>query len=79
MNSGKPIIQAIEASNDIVSEAKCGFTIESENQQAIVDSIKKLISLPEYEIIEMGKNGKAYVAQNHDYKFIAQKFLEIIK
>ncbi|MFA6924330.1 MAG: glycosyltransferase family 4 protein [Bacteroidales bacterium] len=79
MLSGKPIIQAIDAGNDIVSEAKCGFTIEPENPQAIAGAIRKIIALPQNEIIEMGKNGKDYVIQNHDYKIIANKFLEIIK
>ena len=40
--AGKPIIQAIKAGNDIVSEAGCGITIAPENTQEIVRGIQYL-------------------------------------
>lgn len=79
MMAGKPIIQAIEAPNDIVKEAECGISVEPENPQAIANAILTLTQKTKEELEKMGENGKNYVLQNNDYKVIANKFLEIIK
>jgi glycosyltransferase involved in cell wall biosynthesis len=77
--SEKPVIFGFEFKDNIINEAKCGFTIEPENPKAIANTIKKLISLPEKEISDMKKNGKEYAIRNHDYRIIAKRFLEVIK
>ncbi len=79
MMAGKPIIQAINAGNNIVKEANCGIAVEPENPQAIADAINKLINTPKEELEIMGKNGKNYVIENHDYKILAKRFLNIIE
>jgi glycosyltransferase involved in cell wall biosynthesis len=75
--AGKPIIQAINAGNDIVSDAKCGISIEPENPQKIADAIIELANLPESEIKRLGQNGQKFVLENHDYKILAKRFIEI--
>ena len=79
MMAGKPIIQAINAGNDMVSEAGCGVSIEPENAAAIADAVKYLISLPGNTLINMGQNGKTYCIANHNYKVLASKCLEVFK
>jgi glycosyltransferase involved in cell wall biosynthesis len=79
MMAGKPIIQAVKAGNDIVSEAGCGISIEPENPGAIADAVKYLISLPNNFLYEMGEKGKKYCIANHDYRILAKKFLEVLK
>jgi len=78
MMAGKPIIQAIKAGNNMVEEAQCGIAIEPENSQAIVNTIKTLLSLPKDKIDEMGKNGKNFVLKNHDYSILAKRFETIM-
>lgn len=78
MYSGKPIIQAIEAGNDMVSEAGCGITVEPENPDAIAEAIIKLIAKPEEELALMGRKGKEFVIKNHDYKIISENFLNLM-
>lgn len=78
MYAGKPSILAIDAGNDIVSEAECGITIEPENSEAIEKAVIQLINSTEEEKREMGQNGKEYVLKNHDYRIIADKFLELM-
>jgi len=78
MMAGKPIIHAIEAGNDLVKESGCGISIPPEDPIAIAEAIKKLIEMSPTEREEMGKRGKEYVIKNHDYKVLAQKFLEAI-
>jgi len=79
MMAGKPIIQAVKAGNDIVSEAGCGISIEPENPGAIADAVRYLISLPNNFLHEMGEKGKKYCISNHDYGILAGKFLEVLK
>lgn len=77
MYSGKPIIQAVKAGNDIVRDAKCGYTIDS-SPDSIVEAIEKLIALGPDKRQEMGYNGYNYVIKNHDYSVLADKFMEVI-
>ncbi len=77
--SGKPIIYAIEAANDIVSEAKCGISIRSENADEIVKAVETLYGKTPEELAEMGKRGHDYVIANHSYSELAKKYLEILK
>ncbi len=79
MMAGKPIIQAIDAGNNVVKEVACGIDIEPENPKAIADAINKLISLPQTELEKMGQNGKEFVIRNHDYKILAKKFITIVQ
>ena len=79
MMAKKPIIQYIEAGNDILQEAKAGISVEPENPQAIVDAIKELLNKPKEELNKMGQNGQDFVIKNHDYKILAQKFIDIMQ
>ena len=78
MYSGKPIIQAIDAGNDLVTESKCGISVEPENPEAIAEAVSKLISLSKEELQQMGQNGKDYVLKHHEYTIIAEKFLAVM-
>ena len=62
----------------MVSEAGCGISIEPENSEAIADAVKKLISLPNSKLKEMGNNGRKYCISNHDFKLLAKKYIEAI-
>lgn len=78
MMAGKPIIQAIDAGNNLVEEAKCGVCAEAENAEDIANAIVKLKSLSPEQRQKMGQNGKEYVLKNHTYSVLAKRFLEII-
>ncbi|MPM02220.1 hypothetical protein SDC9_48465 [bioreactor metagenome] len=79
MMAAKPVIQAIEAGNDLVSEAHCGISIEPENPQALVMAIEKMLSMNADQRQQMGDAGRKYVLENHDYSILAIKFLDILK
>jgi glycosyltransferase involved in cell wall biosynthesis len=78
MYAGKPVVQAIEAGNDMVADANCGITVEPENPQAIADGILKLYTMSRKEREKLGNNGKQYVLANHAYHILAKQFLEAI-
>lgn len=73
--SAKPIIQAIDAGNDLVAESQSGISIPPENPEALAEAALFLYRLPQAKKIEMGMRGKAYVLEYHDYRILAQKFL----
>ena len=79
MMAGKPIIQAINAGNDMVTEAGCGISIEPENTKAVINGIRHLITQSEEKLIELGNRGKDYCVKNHDYKVLANQFLEALQ
>jgi glycosyltransferase involved in cell wall biosynthesis len=78
MFAGKPIVQASEASNDLVAEADCGFTVPPENPDAIADALLRLIQLSPAERRRLGKNGRRFVLRNHDYRVLAQRFIDAL-
>ena len=76
MMAGKPVVQAIEAGNDMTSEAGCGISVRPEDPQAIAEAVRKLAELSPRERAVLGERGRRYVLTNHDYRILAGKFLE---
>jgi glycosyltransferase involved in cell wall biosynthesis len=76
MMAGKPIIYAIEAGNDPVTESNCGISVLAEDSAAIAKAIKKLINMSAKEREEMGQKGREYVMAYHDYEVLARRFFE---
>jgi len=79
MMSARPVIYAVEASNDPVKDSNCGITVPAENPDAVVDAVMKIKSLSEDEKNKMGQNGKNYVLANHIYRGLAEKFLKALR
>lgn len=77
--SGKPIIHGIEAGNDLVKEANAGVTIPPENPEEVAKAIVQLSKTPIEEQQVMGENGRAFVTNTHDYRILADKFINIMK
>jgi glycosyltransferase involved in cell wall biosynthesis len=76
--AGRPIIQAIDAGNDIVSESRCGFTVSPGDTDAIAAAVRRLLALPRPERESMGQRGREFALRNHDYEVLASSFLELI-
>jgi len=79
MMAAKPIIQAIESGNDMTTDAGCGITVEPENPEAVADAVMKLYRMTPDERMRLGQNGKEYVLKNHDYRILAQQFLDVMQ
>jgi len=77
MINKKPILYAIDSGeSNIVKSAKCGISIEPENEEAIVRAILKFYSLDKKSLEDMGKNAKEYVLNNFTYDKLAKKYIE---
>ncbi len=78
MMAAKPIVQAVEAGNDLVSEAQCGISVPAENPGAIAEAIRTLHGMPKGILREMGDRGRRFVVKYHDYRVIAAKFISLL-
>jgi glycosyltransferase involved in cell wall biosynthesis len=74
MLAKKPIIHSINSPIDIVSQAKCGISVEAENPKAVADAILKIYRMPEKERKKMGESGYKFLLKNHTYEHLALKF-----
>lgn len=75
MMAAKPIVQSIDAGNDMVAEADCGISISSGSPKDIADAIVKISGMTSEERSKIGRNGYEYVLKNHDYNKLGQCFL----
>lgn len=79
MMAGKPIIQAIDAGNNLIKEANCGIYVEPDNSKEIANAILLLKNSEKNILLKYGENGKNYVIRNHTYDILAKQFIDIIK
>jgi len=76
MLAGRPIVQASGASNDLIGEAACGVTVTPEDPVAFAAAVSGLRALPAEERRRLGENGRRFVADRHDCRVLARRFLE---
>ena len=79
MMSGKPVIQAINAGNDLVKDSGCGFSVPAEDSESLAKAMIKMMNTSETERNLMGKKGQEFVIKNYDYRVLAKRFLDIMK
>lgn len=79
MMAGKPVLHAVDAGNDVVAESGCGISVLAEDYDAIAGALQKLLMMTADKREEIGKRGKSYVLEHHDYPVLAKKFLQIIE
>jgi len=78
MMAGKPIIQAIEAGNNLVEKADCGLFAEPENPESIAEAIIKLKNMTIEQRKKLGNNGHKYAINNHSYTTLTESYLKVI-
>ncbi len=74
-----PVICAIEAGNDLVKEANCGYSIAPSNAEALASTILHMDSIGHSKRKIMGQRGKQYVLRHYNYVTLAKKFMEAFK
>lgn len=78
MYSGKPVIQAVRAGNDIPRDSGCGITCDTDPAD-ICNALEQMLNMSQAELDAMGKNGNEYVLAHHTYQVLAQQFIDAIK
>lgn len=79
MLSKKPIISSSNKIKDAVELSGCGFVVKPESPEEIVKGIQKVKALSKEERLELGMKGYHHVSKNHNFKFLADKYLRLLK
>jgi len=79
MMSGKPVVQAIEAGNDLVGDSGCGFTVPPGDARALAGALRAMAALPPGERERMGSRGRDYVMARHHYGILGEAFLRVLR
>lgn len=79
MLAARPIIYAVDSSNNPVEEAQCGVSAPDGTPQSIAEAVRCLMSATKEERDEMGRRGREYVLKNNDYAVLAKKFLDALR
>lgn len=76
MVSGKPVINAIKAGNNLVEEAGCGISAEPEAPASLKGAILEMMNLSDEERRGMGARGRNHVLERYSYPRLAADFIE---
>lgn len=79
MLAAKPVIYAVESSNNPVRDADCGLTVPVGSPEAVASAVRRLMTMDADARRAMGENGRAYVRRNHDYPTLAKRFLDALQ
>lgn len=78
MAAGKPVFSSLEAPDNPVEKAKCGFTIPPRDPEALAEAFLKLYQMPAEEREVMGQRGREYVEKYHAIPVLADKLEEVL-
>jgi glycosyltransferase involved in cell wall biosynthesis len=79
MMAGIPVVYAIEAGNDPVAEAGCGYSVPPEDGALIAGALNGLSRLSIDQRRTMGARGREHAKQHYAYPQLAKNFLQIIE
>ena len=80
MAVGKPLLMAVNGdAADLVRQAKCGLTAESENPQALADAVDVLAAMPVDDLKTMGENASRFYQEALGLQVGAAKFAAVFE
>jgi colanic acid biosynthesis glycosyl transferase WcaI len=78
MAVGKPLLMAVNGdAADLVRQAKCGLTAESENPEALADAVYALAAMSADELKMMGGNASRFYREALGLQVGAAKFAAV--
>lgn len=70
----RPIVFGCAASNDIVTQAGAGLSVQAEDPRALAEAIVTLADMAPEERAEMGRRGRAFVEAHHSFAHLAATY-----
>lgn len=77
MMSGKPILYAVDAPNNFITDYSCGVSVQAEDANALAQGLSELLSMSSEEREQMGRNGRQAVLEHYTYEKLARQFEEL--
>jgi glycosyltransferase involved in cell wall biosynthesis len=78
MAASRPIILASNAANNPVADAKAGLSVAPGQPKALAQAILQIAATPREERQRMGRAGRDYVAQNHDFAHLSARLATVL-
>jgi glycosyltransferase involved in cell wall biosynthesis len=75
--AGKPVVHAVEASNNPVAEAGAGITVEPYNPVELDQAIRRLIAMGSEERNRLGERGKKYAVENLEWAILGKRYADL--
>lgn len=80
MAAGKPIVCALRAEhNSLVERVRCGVSAAPEDAEDLAEKLLMVARLPVEERRAIGKRGREYVWQHHDYSVLARRLVDVLE
>jgi glycosyltransferase involved in cell wall biosynthesis len=76
--SGRPTIFAGTPGYDPVQHANAGISVVGEDPEALADGIQQLLALTPDQRVQMGRNGREYVARVHGLDVVAGRLESVL-
>lgn len=78
MAVARPVLFAVNATNNPVEEARCGLTVPPRDPQALAEAVIKLYRMPQEERDAMGRRSREYVEKHHDIRKLAERLEDVL-
>jgi glycosyltransferase involved in cell wall biosynthesis len=72
-----PILMVLDSQDDIIEKANAGLTVRSDEIEDIKAGIIQLKSLAADKLVQLGKNGRNFLEENHTYDKLAERYVKI--
>ena len=79
MCSARPVIFAINTTNDFIKESGGGISIEPEKPESMANAICEIYQMEESQRKQMGLLGRTFVENNFDISIMVNKLEEVFK
>ncbi len=79
LGAGRPVIYAVESSNNPVEEAGAGVTVRAEDPDDLAAGVVRLMDTPRDERQRMGDRARAYVEEHHDFARLGDRFEQALQ
>ena len=77
MCSGTPVLASYSGFRSMVNEAECGFFVDAENVEQLVQMIERIVKEVPIEVLgAMGMAGRRWIFENRTWEGIANDFIE---
>ncbi|WP_281890943.1 glycosyltransferase family 4 protein [Paenibacillus sp. YYML68] len=81
MAAGKPILGVLEKGSEasnLIEHSQCGYTVEPQDYNALIDTIRNIVKLDRHQLIAQGLLGREYLEQHLRKEVAINKYRHLL-